>query len=64
MNDLPVGRWLLDALLQFGDVRADAAARRTLAEAFPGRQVAQLDVDRLMGGGGGIHCATMHQPAP
>ncbi|MFJ9419343.1 agmatine/peptidylarginine deiminase [Streptomyces sp. NPDC101227] len=49
---------------QFGDARADAAARRTLAEAFPGREVVQLDVDRLMGGGGGIHCSTMHQPIP
>ncbi|GAA2682098.1 agmatine deiminase family protein [Streptomyces lunalinharesii] len=49
---------------QFGDARTDAAARRTLAEAFPGRQVVQLDVDRLMGGGGGIHCSTMHQPVP
>ncbi|MFJ5673981.1 agmatine/peptidylarginine deiminase [Streptomyces sp. NPDC093097] len=49
---------------QFGDARTDAAARRTLAEAFPGREVIQLDVDRLMGGGGGIHCSTMHQPVP
>ncbi|MBT2405131.1 MULTISPECIES: agmatine deiminase family protein [unclassified Streptomyces] len=23
----------------------------------------QLDVDRLVGGGGGIHCSTMRQPA-
>ncbi len=49
---------------QFGDTRADAAARRALDEAFPGREVIQLDVDRLMGGGGGIHCSTMHQPTP
>ncbi|MGW1198796.1 agmatine deiminase family protein [Streptomyces sp. NPDC002536] len=49
---------------QFGDARKDDAARRTLAEAFPGRQVVQLDVDRLMDGGGGIHCSTMHEPVP
>ncbi|MFF4741004.1 agmatine/peptidylarginine deiminase [Streptomyces sp. NPDC001262] len=49
---------------QFGDARKDDAARRTLAEAFPGRQVVQLDVDRLMDGGGGIHCSTMHEPIP
>ncbi|AJC53050.1 agmatine deiminase family protein [Streptomyces sp. 769] len=49
---------------QFGDPRTDSAARRALAEAFPGRRVVQLDVDRLMGGGGGIHCATMHEPIP
>ncbi|MGD3108291.1 agmatine deiminase family protein [Streptomyces sp. YGL11-2] len=49
---------------QFGDERTDAAARRVLAEAFPGRRVVQLDVDRLMSGGGGIHCSTMHEPVP
>ncbi|MER6401162.1 agmatine deiminase family protein [Kitasatospora sp. NPDC001603] len=49
---------------QFGDVFKDEAARRTLAEAFPGREVVQLDVDRLMAGGGGIHCSTMQEPLP
>ncbi|MFJ8011448.1 agmatine/peptidylarginine deiminase [Streptomyces sp. NPDC096339] len=49
---------------QFGDRAKDEAARRTLAAAFPGREVVQLDVDRLMGGGGGIHCSTMHEPMP
>ncbi|MEU8962406.1 agmatine deiminase family protein [Streptomyces sp. NPDC048491] len=49
---------------QFGDHATDAAVRRSLAEAFPGREVVQLDVDRLMAGGGGIHCSTMQQPHP
>lgn len=49
---------------QFGDVVKDDAARQALAAAFPGREVVQLDVDRLMGGGGGIHCSTMHEPLP
>jgi agmatine deiminase len=49
---------------QFGDVVKDAAAAQALAAAFPGREVVQLDVDRLMGGGGGIHCSTMHEPLP
>ncbi|MER8101635.1 agmatine deiminase family protein [Kitasatospora sp. NPDC094016] len=49
---------------QFGDAYKDEAARRTLAEAFPGREVVQLDVDRLMAGGGGIHCSTMQEPLP
>ncbi|WP_079248878.1 agmatine deiminase family protein [Streptomyces sp. MJM1172] len=49
---------------QFGDAAKDAAANRALAEAFPGRTVVQLDVDRLMAGGGGIHCSTMHEPLP
>ncbi|MFJ6939685.1 agmatine/peptidylarginine deiminase [Streptomyces sp. NPDC101132] len=47
---------------QFGDRAKDEAARRALAAAFPGREVVQLDVDRLMGGGGGIHCSTMQEP--
>jgi agmatine deiminase len=49
---------------QFGDAYKDAAARRALEAAFPGREVVQLDVDRLMEGGGGIHCSTMHEPLP
>ncbi|MFJ8165818.1 agmatine/peptidylarginine deiminase [Streptomyces sp. NPDC096136] len=49
---------------QFGDRAKDEAARQALAAAFPGREVVQLDVDRLMGGGGGIHCSTMHEPMP
>ncbi|MCF2527465.1 agmatine deiminase family protein [Yinghuangia soli] len=47
---------------QFGDRTKDAAARQVVAAAFPGRQVVQLDADRLGGGGGGIHCATMQEP--
>ncbi|MCX4750070.1 agmatine deiminase family protein [Kitasatospora sp. NBC_01287] len=49
---------------QFGDAYKDAAAKRTLEAAFPGREVIQLDVDRLMAGGGGIHCSTMQEPLP
>ncbi|GCD93022.1 agmatine deiminase family protein [Embleya hyalina] len=48
----------------FGDHAKDAAAKEALAEAFPGRTVVQIDVDRLMAGGGGIHCSTMHEPLP
>ncbi|MEV6521399.1 agmatine deiminase family protein [Longispora sp. NPDC051575] len=47
---------------QFGDRVKDAAARAALAAAYPGREVVQLDVDRLMSGGGGIHCSTMQEP--
>ncbi|MFE3605920.1 agmatine deiminase family protein [Streptomyces goshikiensis] len=49
---------------QFGDGRADAAARATLQRAFPGRTVEQLDIDALGSGGGGIHCVTQQQPIP
>ncbi len=48
---------------QFGDSRADAAARRTLQELFPGREVVQLDIDAIAAGGGGIHCLTQQEPA-
>ncbi|WP_018352737.1 agmatine deiminase family protein [Longispora albida] len=48
---------------QFGDRVRDEAAKAALAGAFPGRVVVQLDVDRLMAGGGGIHCSTMQEPA-
>ena len=47
---------------QFGDAAKDAACRATLTAAFPTRTVVQLDVDRLHGGGGGIHCITMQEP--
>ncbi|MFJ3173659.1 agmatine/peptidylarginine deiminase [Streptomyces roseus] len=49
---------------RFGDAVKDAAAVRALAEAFPGREIVQIDVDRLMAGGGGIHCVTRQQPVP
>jgi agmatine deiminase len=48
---------------EFGDVRADASARATLEDLFPRREIVQLDIDALAGGGGGIHCATQQQPA-
>jgi agmatine deiminase len=47
---------------QFGDADADRAAAAVLADAFPGREVVQLDVDRLHEGGGGIHCVTQQEP--
>ncbi|MFF2626849.1 agmatine/peptidylarginine deiminase [Kitasatospora griseola] len=48
---------------QFGDSKADSAARATLARLFPGRTVEQLNIDSLGAGGGGIHCVTQQQPA-
>ncbi|WP_406864774.1 agmatine deiminase family protein [Streptomyces sp. HUAS MG47] len=47
---------------QFGDTKADAAARATLARLYPGRVIEQLNIDRLGTGGGGIHCVTQQQP--
>lgn len=47
----------------FGDAVADADARRTLAAAYPGRTVEQIDFDGVAMGGGTIHCATQQEPA-
>lgn len=47
---------------QFGDHDRDRACRQTLREAFPDREVVQLNVDRLHRGGGGIHCVTQQEP--
>lgn len=47
---------------EFGDPRADAAARATMERLFPGRTVVQINIDGPAAGGGGIHCATQHEP--
>ncbi|WTW93499.1 agmatine deiminase family protein [Streptomycetaceae bacterium NBC_01309] len=49
---------------QFGDTVKDEAARQVVAGAYPGRQVIQLNTDRIGEGGGGIHCTTMQEPTP
>lgn len=47
---------------QFGDATTDTAARNALSAAF-GRPCVQLNLDVLMGsGGGGAHCVTMDEP--
>jgi len=48
---------------QFGDRPADAKARETLARLYPAREIIMLNIDPLGEIGGGIHCATMQQPA-
>lgn len=45
------------------DTPTDAAARDVFVQAFPGRQVAQVNVLAICPGGGGIHCMTQQQPA-
>jgi agmatine deiminase len=48
---------------QFGDTKADAAAKAALQKAFPDRKIEQLNVDGIAAGGGSIHCATQQEPA-
>ena len=47
---------------EFGDPRTDAAAKRELQRAFPGREVVQINIDGIAAGGGGIHCTTQQEP--
>lgn len=47
---------------QFGDPDTDQAAHDVLSEAFPDREIIQLDIDGIASGGGDIHCATQQQP--
>ena len=47
---------------QFGDHKADAAAKGVLTDLFPERKIVTLDIDPIAAGGGGIHCSTQQQP--
>jgi agmatine deiminase len=48
---------------RFGDPERDEAARRALAQAFPGRDVVALRIDAIAKSGGGVHCLTQPMPA-
>ena len=48
---------------QFGDPAADSAARDTLKDLFPKREIVQIAIDGISAGGGGIHCTTQQEPA-
>ena len=48
---------------EFGDAKADRAARDTLQTLYPTRQVVQLNIDGIAAGGGGIHCTTQQEPS-
>ena len=43
---------------------ADQKAYEILRQAFPDREVVQIDTLEIVYGGGGIHCITQQQPAP
>jgi len=45
------------------DDPSDAAARAVLADCFPDRIIAQVEVLDIVQGGGGIHCITQQEPA-
>ena len=47
---------------EFGDQRADRAAKQVLQRAFPDREIVQINIDGIAAGGGSIHCATQQEP--
>lgn len=47
---------------EFGDKRADNAAKKALQSAFPTRKIVQINVDGIASGGGSIHCTTQQEP--
>ena len=47
---------------EFGDRKADAAAKEKLQGVFPEREIVQINIDGIAAGGGGIHCATQQEP--
>ncbi|MEQ1606805.1 MAG: agmatine deiminase family protein [Pyrinomonadaceae bacterium] len=48
---------------EFGDAKADRAAKEALKRVFPERDIIQINVDGIAAGGGGIHCTTQQEPA-
>lgn len=46
----------------FGDLHTDFAAKEILQNAFPDREIVQLNVDAIAAGGGTIHCVTQQEP--
>jgi agmatine deiminase len=48
---------------EFGDAKADAAAKQKLQKLFPKREIVQINIDAIAAGGGGIHCTTQQEPA-
>jgi agmatine deiminase len=47
---------------EFGDAKADLAAKEKLQNLFPKREIVQINIDAIAAGGGGIHCATQQEP--
>ncbi|WP_256260980.1 agmatine/peptidylarginine deiminase [Shewanella sp. NIFS-20-20] len=47
---------------EFGDVKADNAAKVAVQKAFPDRIIEQINIDGIAAGGGSIHCATQQEP--
>jgi agmatine deiminase len=47
---------------EFGDREADARAQSIIESNYPGRDVVPVKINSIAAGGGGIHCATLHEP--
>jgi agmatine deiminase len=48
---------------RFGDAEQDEAARETLVNAFPRREIIMLRIDNIANGGGGVRCLTQPMPS-
>ncbi len=47
---------------EFGDIRADNAAKAIVQKVFPDRTIEQINTDGIAAGGGSIHCVTQQEP--
>lgn len=56
--------WVNGALVlpAFGHASADAEAVATMRRLLPGRTVLAVPAREFVLGGGGLHCATLHEP--
>jgi agmatine deiminase len=49
---------------EFGDPERGLLDHDTIAKAFPDRQIVQIGMNHLAGGGGSIYCGTQQEPVP
>lgn len=60
INYLPINGAVIAP--QFGDAAADKYCKNLLTRLYPGRDIVQVNIDPIAGGGGGIHCVTKNMP--
>ncbi|MFV0456669.1 MAG: agmatine/peptidylarginine deiminase [Pseudomonas sp.] len=60
INYLPINGAVIAP--QFGDAAADKYCKDLLTRLYPDRTIVQVNIDPIVGGGGGIHCVTKNMP--